>query len=192
MHPLLDVDEEDLLLDASAARSVGASLASHYQSASPYPHICVDDFLPLQILNRVRSEVLRMGGRDAQYTSATEKRKSSINPGEMSHYARSVFGLLNSPAFLGFLEAMTGIDHLIPDPYFEGAGIHRTESGGFLGVHADFNLHRDLQLERRLNVLIYLNPDWRMDYGGEFEVWDTAMKKRCAAFEPLHLSRLKE
>ena len=67
---------------------------------------------------------------------------------------------LNSKLFLNFLQKLTGIDEtLIGDPYFLGAGQHEIKQGGFLKVHADFNTHKALKLDRRLNVLIYLNKD---------------------------------
>ena len=84
-----------------------------------------------------------------------------------------------------FLEEMTGITGLIPDPYYIGAGIHRVSNGGHLDIHADFNLHKPMMLERRLNVLIYLNPDWRPEWGGSFEIWDKQMTRKEASFTPL-------
>jgi len=81
----------------------------------------------------------------------------------------------NSEPFLQFLEGMTGIEGLIPDPYFEGAGYHETSAGGKLGIHADFRLHKRLHLARRLNLLIYLNKDWKPEYGGALELWDPNM-----------------
>ena len=54
---------------------------------------------------------------------------------------------------LEFLETLTGIDGLVPDPYFAGGGLHQIVRGGFLKVHADFNWHPKLRLDRRLNML---------------------------------------
>jgi len=83
---------------------------------------------------------------------------------------------LNSMSFLEFLSAVTGIQNLIPDPGFEGGGLHQILPGGKLGVHADFNKHRSFGLDRRLNVLVYLNKDWREDYGGHLQLWDREMR----------------
>jgi Rps23 Pro-64 3,4-dihydroxylase Tpa1-like proline 4-hydroxylase len=71
-----------------------------------------------------------------------------------------------------WLEALTGIEGLIPAPYFGGGGLHQIEPGGFLKIHADFNVHPKLKLDRRLNMLVYLNKDWRDEYGGHLELWD--------------------
>ncbi len=92
---------------------------------------------------------------------------------------------LNSPAVLKFLEAMTGIPGLIADPYYVGGGLHETLKGGHLGVHADFNIHRPMNVERRLNLLVYLNDDWLPEYGGDLELWDQKMEKRWHRIAPV-------
>jgi hypothetical protein len=84
-----------------------------------------------------------------------------------------------------FLEELTGINGLIPDPYFEGGGLHETKHGGHLGVHADFNVNERLGLERRLNLLIYLNEDWLDDYGGQLELWSKDMSRCVVRVRPV-------
>ena len=42
-------------------------------------------------------------------------------------------------------------------------------------VHVDFNKHKKMHLDRRLNLLIYLNKDWQEEYGGHFELWNQEM-----------------
>ena len=73
---------------------------------------------------------------------------------------------------------MTGINEiLIPDPYLIGGGLHELRNDGFLNIHADFNRHPKMKLDRRLNILIYLNKDWKNEYGGQLQLWDKNMKK---------------
>jgi Rps23 Pro-64 3,4-dihydroxylase Tpa1-like proline 4-hydroxylase len=86
---------------------------------------------------------------------------------------------------LGFLQELTGIEGLIPDPYFIGGGLHQIMPGGFLEVHADFNRHTKLKLDRRLNVLLYLNHDWKEEYGGHFELWNKDMSAMVHKILPL-------
>jgi Rps23 Pro-64 3,4-dihydroxylase Tpa1-like proline 4-hydroxylase len=93
-------------------------------------------------------------------------------------YVRFFFAHLNSIFFLGFLSELTGIPDLISDPYFDGAGLHETLPGGWLDVHADFNFHGASFLDRRLNVLVYLNRDWREEWGGALELWNADLS-RC-------------
>ena len=83
---------------------------------------------------------------------------------------------LNSEPFLNFLTNLTGIQNLLPDPTLSGGGYHEIKTGGFLKIHADFNKHPKYGLDRRLNLLIYLNKNWDDSYGGNFELWDEDMK----------------
>ena len=96
----------------------------------------------------------------------------------MGDQTRLLLYQLNGSVFLQFLEQLTGIDGLIPDPYFGGGGLHQIERGGYLKVHADFNWHPKLRLDRRLNLLLYLNKDWKEAYGGHLELWSRNMT-RC-------------
>lgn len=185
MSAFLPLDPETLEIEHKKAKEIGASVAADYQSKTPYHHICIDDFLPIEILERVRQEALLMGDRPAEHESGNEKLKTSFNPDRMPVYSKAVFHALNSRPFIQFLENMSGIKGLIPDPYFGGGGIHRTNTTGFLGIHADFNHHQIMNLERRLNVLIYLNPDWKEEYGGSFEVWTDDMSDKVASFAPI-------
>jgi Rps23 Pro-64 3,4-dihydroxylase Tpa1-like proline 4-hydroxylase len=82
---------------------------------------------------------------------------------------------LNSYPFICFLEKLTGINGLVADPEMQGGGVHQTMNGGFLKIHADFNWHAKLQLDRRINVLFYLNKNWQDSYGGHLELWDRNM-----------------
>jgi Rps23 Pro-64 3,4-dihydroxylase Tpa1-like proline 4-hydroxylase len=179
------LDAETLLVDNKTAKTLGASFADRYQSGTPYHHICIDNFLPEPVLNNVLQDLETMPEPEASFANDQEKLKSSYIPERLPFYTRSLFYAFNSRPFILFLQEMTGIDGLIPDPYFMGAGIHRTLNGGYLNIHADFNLHQPMQLERRLNVLIYLNRDWKAEYGGSFEVWDKEMTKKEASFAPL-------
>ena len=185
LEPVFPIDEETLFIDDKTAADIGKSFASQYQSGEPFHFIGIDNFLPISILNKVRDEAMSQYVPPAENSSRQEHLKASYNPDTLPLYTRAVFNVLNSKSFLRFLEEMTGIPNLIPDPYFNGAGIHRTENGGHLGIHADFNHHKQMNLERRLNILIYLNPDWQSEYGGSFEVWTEDMKRKVAEFTPI-------
>jgi 2OG-Fe(II) oxygenase superfamily len=150
-----------------------------YAAGVPYPHIVIDNFLPEAFLGRVLDEFPSPGGVTwAQHYHANSKKLALNRWEEMGEATTNLIHELNSPSVLRFLERLTGIEGLIPDVYLEGAGLHLIERGGFLRVHADFNIHQRWRLDRRLNLLVYLNRDWKEEYGGAFELWDRDMT-RC-------------
>lgn len=163
----------------------GLLLAEKYQSAVPFPHIMMEDFLPLDLLHDVAANFPEKENARS-FSRKQENLKYQFHPEVIPHDpTRNLFAALNSQPFLKFLSAMTGIEGLIADPYYAGGGLHQTFRGGHLGVHADFNNHKTMNVRRRLNVLIYLNDNWDDSYGGHLELWSKDMKEMHHRIAPL-------
>jgi len=174
-----------LYLDEAECRTAGIGLASAYRGAAPFPHIVIDDFIDPDVLRRLSGGYPDRRGK-GYFDRDQERLKYQFSPGETnSGLVRNLLGELNSQAFLTFLSEMTGIAGLIPDPYYSGGGLHETCAGGHLSIHADFNIHGQMNIERRLNLLIYLNEDWDPAFGGELELWDRSMSAKERSIAPI-------
>lgn len=149
-----------------------SALREQYVGARPFPHIVLDGLFPDEILEEVLADFPRpdeIAWR--RFENATEKKLGYWHESQLRPGIQLFLYEMNSAPMLQFLEALTGIQGLVSDPYYGGAGPHQIERGGFLKVHVDFNLHPLLKLDRRLNMLVYLNKDWEEEYGGHLELW---------------------
>lgn len=154
------------------------ALRPGYRSAEPFPHVVIDGLFPDEVLERALAEFPRPDGMEwRRFESSTEKKLGYWHTCELPPYLWDFLQAMNAPPVLDFLERLTGIEGLVPDPYFGGAGPHQILAGGFLKVHVDFNVHPKLRLDRRLNLLVYLNRDWREEWGGHLELWDADVRK---------------
>lgn len=170
-----------------AMADIGAAYRDTYAAARPYPMIVLDDFVDPRLLDSCLEHFPTAPDRDtAQFDNPNERAKFGFSPERLHPDVRTIFYSFNARPFITFLEALTGIEGLIPDPYFGGGGFHEVRTGGFLDIHADFNFHPILRAERRLNVLLYLNKDWQKQYGGAFEVWDPAKTTRLRSIVPIY------
>ncbi|MGX9787491.1 2OG-Fe(II) oxygenase [Mycobacterium sp. MMS18-G62] len=182
---LSEMDQETGLLDEAKVIDKGRDLRKTYQDADPFPHIAIDDFLPESILERCLAEFpTDTRGVTDSYDRKQERFKRAFTPDVLPTFSRNLFYAFNSRPFIQVVENICGIQGLIPDPYFEGGGYHELTQGGHLSVHADFNYHQRLHVERRINVLIYLNKDWKDEYGAQLELWDEDMKSRVKSYVP--------
>ncbi len=157
--------------------------SAEYKNNDPFPHIVIDDFICGAKLEEIlanlpaQNQPMRRRPNTAHLADGRPAQlyKKSYADTEVSYPLRQLLWQLNSGAFIGWLEQVTGIDGLLPDPTLDGAGVHVTDPDGLLRIHADFNRHPKYHLDRRINLLLYLNKDWDESYGGALELWNKAM-----------------
>ena len=152
---------------------------SNYVKAKPFPSITFDNFFNDSVLNKILQDfpknIKKIGN---EYNNNAEKKLSLNSPEDFSFDTNNFINYLNSAPFIKFLNQLTGIkETLIADPYLIGGGLHELRNGGYLNVHSDFNQHPTMKLDRRLNILIYLNNNWQDNNGGHLELWDKDMQK---------------
>jgi hypothetical protein len=164
-----------------------AELREEFRRGDPYPHVVMEQFLPPDVIERMVGEFPGIrSGEWINYLHFNERKFGNTNRQSFGPTIGAVIDELNSPRFLRFLRDVTGIEDLLADVTLEGGGLHQSERGGFLNVHADFTVHphrRDWR--RRLNLLLYLNPVWEEPYGGYLELWDTEMRECRRKIGPL-------
>ena len=185
MQSLKDLKIESFL-PLSRMRQVEDSAALQYAAAKPFPHIVFDNFFDPELVDAVLAEFPRPDAiRWQRFDNEREVKLASAKEASFGTVTRLLLYHLNSMTFLEFLSKVTGIENLIPDPGFDGGGLHQIVPGGKLGVHADFNKHHQYGLDRRLNLLLYLNKNWKDEYGGNLELWDREMTRCEAKVAPL-------
>jgi hypothetical protein len=182
-------DTRDTLVDFRRLFDFTRERAKGYRTALPFPHVVIDDFLPRESFDLVLAALpalddprVKWGNLNADMPdgrAAQAEKYHLTNVLRMKPALRQLVSELNSGPFTALLGLLTGIDDLLVDPQLLGGGVHLVKPGGLLRVHADFRRHQTCNLARRLNLLLYMNPDWREEYGGHLELWDRDLK-HCA------------
>jgi Rps23 Pro-64 3,4-dihydroxylase Tpa1-like proline 4-hydroxylase len=160
-----------------------------YRTGKPFPHAIIDNLFQPGALDRVLAEWPQEDENAEHHDDGTYVvgKTGSTHKTRFGRYTQYLFHRLAEPQFLEALETLTGIQGLIPDPYLYGGGLHCTKAGGRLAVHADYNFHLKWGwgIDRRLNVLVYLNRNWSEANGGWLELWDKEMSKCVVRTLPL-------
>ena len=170
----------------SLARQQAAAQQS-WATADPFAYCVFEDFLTpaaaAQLVADFPGTITRAAKKAKKHHDVDQKRgvpKREI----MSEAQLAFFDKIQSPAFLRYLEELTGIAPLYADPDLNGGGLHEISTGGFLNVHADFNFHPQTRKLRCLNLILYLNPDWQEDWHGHLELWDRDLEREPVRIAP--------
>ena len=156
-------------------------LHRQFQSAKPYRHVWIENLLEPGFAAEVCAaypSYSEARDKGKQFRAVNENLKVQVTDrARFPEAVRELDRVLAAPAFLEAVEAITGIRNLEADPLLVGGGMHMMARGGRLDVHVDFNMLPDRGLHRRLNILVYLNPEWHEEWGGS----PTCGTRRCAS-----------
>jgi Rps23 Pro-64 3,4-dihydroxylase Tpa1-like proline 4-hydroxylase len=182
------------LLDLERLQAEAQAAAAAYAAAQPFPHHVFEHLIDGDTVTAVAREFparedtkawLDYNGNDAA-GKPLQRQKFHISDEErLGPVTQRLLYELKSARFLQVMETLSGIQGLIPDALNHGGGIHMSCRGALLKIHADFNRHPEWQLDRRLNLLLYLNHDWQIGFGGDLELWDQQMQNCARKIAPM-------
>ena len=158
------------MISDQAAAGLPAA-AEQFQKREPFRHVVIDGFLQPDIASALLAEFPEFDpghavNEDGKVGSkAVFERIRALGP----TYSR-LDAFIQTQDFLGLVSGITGIPDLLYDPHYFGGGTHDNRNGQALDAHVDFNRHPVTNTHRRLNLIIYLNPDWQGEWGGLLEL----------------------
>ncbi len=151
----------------------------------PYPMIALDNFLPTDVALSMEKECNTIPDQYwSEFTRRNSHMKECTNM-DVSPAATEFVNQIHSQAGMNWLIKITGIKDLIPDPYITGAGYSRSYKGDCLKIHTDFNWNDTIKVHRMLSLIVYLNSDWKEEYGGHLQFNDFNNKEVIQRIPPL-------
>jgi hypothetical protein len=169
---------------------VGEFAKPIYQGNKPFPYITIDNFFPEELIRNVSEDFPKYSDGEDPAVEGWFKSEINVQNRKIERFelklepaTQFLISYMQSTAFVRFLSDLTEIQGLVPDPYLYGGGMHQTLSGGHLSIHLDYNFNDQLNMWRRVNVFVYLNEDWKEEWGGDLELWNadkTAMEVSIA------------
>ncbi len=178
-----------------------ARIAEQFAPRKPFRHVVIDDFLSADYARRLLEEFPDFERGNARNEAGELANKSTVERiRELGLPYRELDDLIKSSGFLELIGKLTGIENLLYDPWYFGGGTHENREGQDLDPHVDFNRHPIENWHRRLNLIIYLNPEWQDNWGGSLEIHTdpragdnrtqliTPLFNRCVIFETTETS----
>jgi Rps23 Pro-64 3,4-dihydroxylase Tpa1-like proline 4-hydroxylase len=157
------------LIDFGSLEGSLPAMRKAYRSATPFEHLVIDGFLTDEGVRLLRAQEFNRKASTQEKSADFMFAKNKIeNPRieDLSDVTRRIRAELLSERFRSILTRIVDMD-LFVDPDFTGGGLHQGGKGSFLEMHADFTRHPGKkEWIRELNILLYLNQDYRPEWGG--------------------------
>ena len=161
------------------------ALRVQYLSAQPFPHLLIDNFCNSEKLNKAYESVPELNNKSRDYSFANNKFEKS-NYKEICPEFLELYNDLSSERFNKILAHITAKKTFV-DPKNFGGGLHQGKKNSFLDMHLDFNYHPlNKNWYRELNLLLYLNKDWKPEYKGELKIKDLRTNEEAELAVPFN------
>lgn len=151
-----------------------------YRMEQPFAHMTFKDFLDSDVATKALSQFPKSDDETwTHWKHFNSNKMGNTNRKVFPEFIGQLIDEFQSDRFVKWLSQLTGIEGLLSDPTLDGGGIHQTETGGFLNIHADFTTHHyRTHWRRRVNLIVYFNENWKEEWGGHLELWTKDMS-RC-------------
>lgn len=173
-------------------------LNNQFNQAKPYRHVVIDHFLNLDFANALSDNFPGLDQMSRNYQGLNENKSEGAGFESFHPDFSQLKSTLNSKEFYSAISKITDIEDLFSANDALGMGVHQGGNGSYLDIHIDFNIHHIENIHRRVNLLIFLNKDWKQEYGGLIEMWNKDVTKleqaylpgfnRCVIFETSEIS----
>ncbi|MBT34001.1 MAG: proline hydroxylase [Thalassobius sp.] len=188
----------DILNKEYVSTEAVSKLKHDFDTALPYRHIVMDNFLSEEVALQAYENFPGVQELKTHWKGLNENKLEGSDFGVFHPVFSQIKESFTSPEFYKWVSGVTGIDEVFITDDHMGSGIHQGTNGSFLDVHIDFNIHHIKNVHRRLNLLIYLEKNWKDEYGGALEMWNADMSNcdkmvlpmfnRCVIFETSEIS----
>ena len=163
-----------------------AVLRQSFAAGTPCKHLIIDGFLTEETANLLHGHFPPMSALKVRRKSLNENKAEDSKFDEWHPAFREVRDAIRSESFAAWISTVTGIDGLLTPDNPLGSGVHQGADGSYVDVHIDVNYDPESNLWRRVNLLVYLNRNWKDEYGGHLEIWDKFMKRAEKRIAPAH------
>lgn len=142
-----------------------------YLLAKPFPYLVIDNFCDHTKLGHLYASIPELKNKSRDYVFAHNKFEKS-NYKEMGPDFEELYTDLSSKRMNDFLSYIAN-EEIFVDPANHGGGLHQGRENSFLDMHLDFNYHPlHNGWFRNMNLLLYLNKDWKPEYKGHLKLVD--------------------
>jgi len=137
-------------------------------------HFALDNLLPNDIAEEIYAHFPK-ANQMRSLKSAGECKLKYGNLRDVHLLITDINNAIQDPRVVAIIEEITEIKKQIPDQSMHAGGISAMYKGHYINPHIDNSHDVDKKHYRVVNVLYYVSPNWRIENGGNYEIWDESV-----------------
>lgn len=140
-------------------------------------HFVLDNLLPNEIAEEIYAHFPKLNKMRLLNSGGELKLKYSHMKNTAS-LLQDLHLAISHPRVVSLIEEITKIKNQVPDQSGNAGGVSAMTKGYYINPHLDNSHDANRKLYRTVNVLYYVSPDWKLENGGNYELWDISVNHR--------------
>ena len=151
-------------------------LNNSFNNKVPFKFLTIDNFLNAELAEQIEAAFPSIDSMKVRYKGINENKAEDSSFEKFDPILQELNAFVHSQVMNEWISNITGLKNLSTINDRLSAGLHQGGNNSFLDIHIDYNIHPINKKQRKLNLLIFFNKDWKEEWGGQLELWD---KKNC-------------
>lgn len=153
-----------------------AEVEKQYQStANEIGYFALDDLFPKDFAQKIYENFPAVEDT-VQKKSIREYKYVGYQMNEFNSLLEEVIYAFQEPEVVQLIGEICKIDSIEADENLYAGGISLMKHENFLNPHLDNSHDKDRDKWRVLNLLYYVTPEWKLEDGGNLELWPNGVK----------------
>lgn len=152
------------------------------ESKNEIGYFFIDDLLPIDLAHQIFENFPKL---------SETKKKNDFREQKYVAYQMNQYHSLLEEVIYAFQEQevvksiskIVANDAILPDSNLYAGGLSLMEKNNFLSPHLDNSHDKDIKLWRVFNLLYYVTPNWKLENGGNLELWPSGLKSNPITIE---------
>ena len=143
-----------------------------YPNGTKTRHFIIDNLLGTSICKEIYNAFPKDGNGFISRNTFREKKSTSADLSKYDKLLTDITYAFQDFRVVDLISKLLALKKIEPDPLLYAGGLSMMFRDNFLNPHIDNSHDRERKRYRRLNLLYYVSPDWKIENGGNFELWD--------------------
>jgi Rps23 Pro-64 3,4-dihydroxylase Tpa1-like proline 4-hydroxylase len=162
--------------------SFDAIQAQFQQTSGMIGYFCLDDVLPEPVAHAIHAQFPKPEGMKLK-KSLREYKYIAAQMDQYDPILEEAIYAFQHPEVVELVKQVCGMASAYPDEHLYAGGISMMGKDQFLNPHLDNSHDKDRARWRVLNLLYYVSPDWRLENGGNLELWPNGVEGQPVTIE---------
>lgn len=147
-----------------------------YKSKKEIGFFYVDDLLPEDLVNAIYKSFPQLS-ETKQRKNIREHKYVAYQMDKYNPLLEEVIYAFQDKNVVRIVSEVCCLKSILPDDNLYAGGMSLMSKNNYLSPHLDNSHDKDRQLWRVLNLLFYVTPDWKLENGGNLELWNKGLKE---------------